>query len=95
MNKSGQSLVLFVLFLPILIILLIGTIELGNILIAQKELNSITKLCSKSANINQCLTASEITNYQIKEQSLITAKQVKGIIMNSSTKLTSTYQILE
>jgi len=93
MNRNGQSLVLFVLFLPILIILLIGIIELGNILINQKELNSITKLCSKNNDPIKCLSSNNINNYQLTNDSLTTTKEVFGIIMKSKTKLTSSYQI--
>lgn len=44
LNNKGQSLVLFVIVLPILILLLILVIDIGKIIVLKQELNNISEL---------------------------------------------------
>ena len=44
LNNKGQSLVLFVIVLPILILLLILVIDIGKIIVFKQELNNISEL---------------------------------------------------
>ena len=44
LNNKGQSLVLFVIVLPILIFLLILVIDIGKIIVLKQELNNISEL---------------------------------------------------
>lgn len=44
LNNKGQSLILFVLVLPILLLLLILVIDIGKIIVLKQELNNISEI---------------------------------------------------
>ena len=39
MNKKGQALVEFILILPVLLLIIIGMIDIGNIFLSKYDLN--------------------------------------------------------
>lgn len=43
-NNKGQSLVLFVIVLPVLLLLLILVIDVGKVIVLKQELNNINKI---------------------------------------------------
>ncbi len=44
MNNKGQTLVLFVLMLPIIIFIMLLVIDVSNMVITKQELNNINKM---------------------------------------------------
>ena len=44
LNNKGQSLVLFVVVLPILLLLLILVIDIGKVIVLKQELNNINEI---------------------------------------------------
>lgn len=44
LNSKGQSLVLFVIILPVLLLILILVIDVGGVIVLKQELNNISKI---------------------------------------------------
>ena len=72
MNNKGQVLVLFVILLPIILILLIGIIELGNIYLDKQKTNDEIKNIIKDNLKNY----DETTNKKIE---ILIEKNIKDI----------------
>ena len=90
MNSRGQSLVLMVMFLPIIIIIFIGITELGNVLYWKNNLANTVLTCRDSNDIKKCLNKNKITNVTIKDKKIIAKKQIKGIIYQQKIIVTYT-----
>ena len=61
MNNKGQTLVLFVLILPIIIFIMLLVIDVSNMFITKQELNNINKIV-----LNYGLDIIEERNTQIQ-----------------------------
>ena len=76
MNNKGQTLVLFVLMLPIIIFIMLLVIDVSNMFITKQELNNINKIV-----LNYGLDIIEEENIDIKLEELIN----KNILNNEHT----------
>ena len=76
MNNKGQTLVLFVLILPIIIFIMLLVIDVSNMFITKQELNNINKIV-----LNYGLDIIEEENIDIKLEELIN----KNILNNEHT----------
>lgn len=76
MNNKGQTLVLFVLILPIIIFIMLLVIDVSNMFIAKQELNNINKIV-----LNYGLDIIEEENIDSKLEELIN----KNISVNEHT----------
>lgn len=98
LGNSGQSLVLFVLLIPLMLLVLVIVIDCGKIMVEKKELNNVTKMVVDYgvSNINEDEVDNSMINLfelNIKgatievnvsdsEVSAISEKYVKGIFSN-------------
>ena len=76
MNNKGQTLVLFVLILPIIIFIMLLVIDVSNMFITKQELNNINKIV-----LNYGLDIIEEENIDIKLEELIN----KNVLNNEHT----------
>ena len=76
MNNKGQTLVLFVLILPIIIFIMLLVIDVSNMVITKQELNNINKMV-----LNYGLDIIEEENIDSKLEELIN----KNISVNEHT----------
>ena len=76
MNNKGQTLVLFVLILPIIIFIMLLVIDVSNMFITKQELNNINKIV-----LNYGLDIIEEENIDSKLEELIN----KNISVNEHT----------
>ena len=97
MNNKGQTLTVFILLLPIIIILISTLFELGNILITtqkqENEIKSIIKYGLKhldDSNLNEKLTVLLKENIKGKQTITINENTIKITV---KTKIKSLYKI--
>ena len=76
MNNKGQTLVLFVLILPIIVFIMLLVIDVSNMFITKQELNNINKIV-----LNYGLDIIEEENIDSKLEELIN----KNISVNEHT----------
>ena len=76
MNNKGQTLVLFVLILPIIIFIMLLVIDVSNMFITKQELNNINKIV-----LNYGLDIIEEENIDSKLEELIN----KNVLNNEHT----------
>ncbi len=85
MNNKGQSLILFVLIIPILLGILALTIDLGNALVTKNSLDNITELvlnyCLEKNNEEYKLNDSDI----IQLMNLNTKKEISSVQIENDT----------
>lgn len=64
LNNGGQSLVLFVLCIPLVLVIMVLVIDLGNVLTSKKELDNVSKLVLRYGlnNIEQNDIAEKMVN---------------------------------
>lgn len=89
MNRKGQALVEFVLILPVLLIVIMSLIDIGNIFIKKYELNKSLDIIESYYENNQkqellAYAANEDIEYQEKtENNLSTITLKKQITINA------------
>ena len=76
MNNKGQTLVLFVLILPIIVFIMLLVIDVSNMFITKQELNNINKIV-----LNYGLDIIEEENIDSKLEELIN----KNVLNNENT----------
>lgn len=89
MNNKGQTLVLFILLLPIILLLLCLTIDLGRVLIEKRKIENVIKDAIKyELNINENdteISKNRLTNTIIKN---IKNVKIKNIDISSNQVIT-------
>lgn len=89
MNNKGQTLVLFILLLPIILLLLCLTIDLGRLLIEKRKIENVIKDAIKyELNINENdteISKNRLTNTIIKN---IKNVKIKNIDISSNQVIT-------
>lgn len=89
LNNKGQVLVLFVLLIPIMLLILVLVIDIGNLSYEKQALHNICKLGSEfykeDKNIEKLdnyikLNDKDITNIYVNNNELKLEKEVKGIL---------------
>lgn len=94
MNNKGQTLVLFVLLLPVIILLLCLTIDLGKLLIEKRKIENVIKDAIKyELNINENDTEilkNRLTNNIIKNVKNVKIKNID--ITNNNVITISIYK---
>ena len=102
MNKKGQALVEFILILPVLLIVLMSLIDIGNIFVQKYELNKDLDIIESYYENNQkqellAYAANEEIEYSEKKENhldiLTVKKKVKRNVPIRSNILGSTYTI--
>lgn len=95
MNNKGQTLVVFVLILPIILILLIGIIDIGSVSIEKRKINNVLdnaiEYYKNGKNVDKYLNKN-FDNYNIYEDNgnikIKVNKSVNGIMKNYDIEIT-------
>lgn len=77
MNKKGQALVEFILILPVLLLIIIGMIDIGNIFLSKYDLN---KDLENVVNLYQNGEKKELGVYLAKENLFLDENKKNGMI---------------
>ncbi len=89
MKNKGQALVEFIIILPILLLLLLGVIDFGNILykkyILENDLDYVTELVrqNKTVEIDYYLKTKDITSSIEQKSNTITITLTKKVVVNT------------
>lgn len=84
MNKKGQTLVLFVIILPIVILIMAFLVDLGVVLNRKVKLEEISRLALKENTLEEIRKVLE--NNQIKTSEIIRNNEVIEIKINEDVK---------
>ena len=88
MNKHGQVLVMFVILIPIIILLLLGIVETGNLLYKKSEVISLTKMIIAN-NIEEKSKDDIINIYKDNKVDVVSV----SVIINNDINVKVTYNI--
>lgn len=87
MNNKGQVLVIFVIFIPIIILIFTLIVDIGNMYIEKRNINNNLKYAveysnKNSTNIEEILNKN-LNNIEINynEEEIIVSKKYKGIFI--------------
>lgn len=87
MNNKGQVLVIFVIFIPIIILIFTLIVDIGNMYIEKRNINNNLKYAveysnKNSTNIEEILNKN-LDNIEINynEEEIIVSKKYKGIFI--------------
>lgn len=88
MNKKGQALVEFILILPVILIVLMSLIDIGNIFVKKNELNNdievVRDLYIKDKDkMNLYLTKENLIFEEKKDGNIVTINIEKKITINA------------
>ena len=93
MNNKGQTLVVFVILLPLILLIFVGLIDIGNLYINKRNINNIldkaVEYKKEGKNIEEFINKNiddcEIIN---DENSITIEKNVQGILKKYNIKVT-------
>ena len=86
MNNKGQTLVLFVVIIPIILILFTYIFDIGNLYIEKRKINNTLELAleyqKENKNVESYINKNidDIDEIIIKDDEIVIKKNVKGII---------------
>lgn len=92
LNNKGQSLILFVILLPVLLLVFVLVVDLGNIIVLKQELNNISeivldygldKLLNVNLDNNEEIIDNEVDNIEVSNEELdinMLTKELVGIV---------------
>lgn len=84
LNNKGQSLVLFVVVLPILLLVIVLVVDIGRIIIYKQELDSISNIVLDYGldNLNKNDLSEEIFNEELLNEDNLTEDDLKKELVN-------------
>jgi len=107
LNNKGQALVTFVLVMPILLLVMVLVIDIGNVIVEKQELDNVSKMVINYGldnidSINESnlidlinLNTKDLSKIEViienKEIKITLEKNIKGIIGISSYEVVSSY----